>query len=269
MYCVIQKVTNKKSNEYGHHKDLTVSSTTFGLVGEEPKTKYSYRYSNERFERPIKAAYKISIHESYRKDGKVQKKQWSICTMGYYDLIDSWAGDHIISHVLKKKLQEMKLTDEELWNMVYQKLDQIEEQVKREFESTEEYKTKATHDEILKQYRTTKEKFEEKYGSDSYDYCYDIFGTLQNEEYLEEVKEKQKAQQEYQKRSYQESFKSNHNYNYQSSYYTNKQSNYTDEEKGMLKKIYRESAKNFHPDITNDDGSMMKFITRLKEEWGI
>jgi hypothetical protein len=269
MYCVIQKVANKKLDPYGHHKELKVSSTSFGFAGEPLKTKYSYRYSDERFERPIKDAYKISIHESYRKDGKVQKKQWVICTMSYYELIDSWPGDFLTSTELKKKLERMEITEEELWEMVYQKLDPLIDEIKTEFESTEEYKTKAKHDEILRQYRAAKDEFEKEYGSDTYDYCYDIFGTIQNEEYLNQLKAQQKAQQEYQERSYQNSSQSNYNYNYQSSYSPLKKSNYTDEEKGMLKKIYRTASKQFHPDITNDDGSMMKFLTRLKEEWRI
>jgi hypothetical protein len=63
--------------------------------------------------------------------------------------------------------------------------------------------------------------------------------------------------------------KSNYiSYNF-GSYSVGNGSNYTDEEKGMLKKIYRTASKQFHPDITNDDGSMMKFLTRLKEEWRI
>jgi hypothetical protein len=269
MYCVIQKVTNKKPNQYGHYKELTVCSTTFGLIGEEPKTKYSYRYSNERFERPIKAAYKISIHESYRQDGKVKKKQWVICTMGYYDLNDSWPGDFLTSTELKKKLEQMEITEEKLWEMVYQKLDPLIKEIKKEFESTEEYKAKKEHEEILTKYRAAKDEFEKEYGSDTYDYCYDIFGTLQNEEYLNQLKAQQKAQQGYQERSYQNRSQSNDDYNYRSSYSTLKQSNYTDDEKGMLKKIYRTASKQFHPDITNDDGTMMKFLTKLKEQWGI
>jgi hypothetical protein len=231
------------------------------------KTKYSFCYRG-KFERPIKDAYKISIHESYRQDGKVKKKQWVICTMGYYDLFEFWPGDCINGQKLKEKLEEMEITEEELWDMVYQKLDPLIDEIKKEFESTMEYKTKVKYDEILSQYRAAKSKFEEVYGLDTYDYCYDIYGTLRNEDYLDELEEA-KSQQEYYKRSYQESYQSNYNnYNF-GGYSAIKQSNYTEEEKGMLKKIYRTASKQFHPDITNDDGTMMKFLTKLKEQWGI
>ncbi|WP_042375311.1 hypothetical protein [Neobacillus jeddahensis] len=270
MYCVIQKVTNKKPNPYGHYKELMVDWTTITYQG-KTETKYSYRYSNERFERPVKDAYKISIHKSYRENGKVKKKQWVICTMGYYDIAKStsWAGDYLLKKELNAKLKEMGIPEAKLWDMVYQKLDPIIEQVNKEFEATDEYKTKAKHDEILKQYHTAKSKFDEMYGSDAYDHCYDLYGTLRNPEYLEQLIRQKREEQEYFKRSYENNYKSNYsNYDF-GGYSTTKQSNYTNEEKGMLKKIYREASKKFHPDVTNDDGSMMKFLTRLKEEWGI
>jgi DnaJ-class molecular chaperone len=47
-------------------------------------------------------------------------------------------------------------------------------------------------------------------------------------------------------------------------------SNHTEDEKEKLKKIYRVLAIHFHPDRNkDDDGEMMKFVNKLKEEWGI
>ena len=73
MFCVIQKIQKKKPDPYGTHKEIVVTETTFGFVGEEPKTSYGYTYSDERFERPILDAYKISIHHSYRENSKVKR----------------------------------------------------------------------------------------------------------------------------------------------------------------------------------------------------
>jgi hypothetical protein len=164
----------------------------------------------------------------------------------------------------------MQITEDELWDMVYQKLDPLIEKVKQEFELTEEYQTKKKHDEIIKNYLSAKKLFEDTYGTGTYDYCYDVFGQLQNADYVTNLKNQRKAQQEYQERSYQNSYQSNYNGYFKSGYSTSGRSNYTDDEKKMLKQIYRLAAKNFHPDITKDDGTMMKFLsTRLKEEWGI
>lgn len=270
MYCVIQKVENKKFNPYGAHKELKVTSTTWTING-ETRTKYSYCYGSERFERPVKDAYKISIHKSYRENGKIKKKQWVICTMGYYDFLEFWPGDRITHSALQSKLTEIGISESELWEMVYKKLDPIIGQIKKEFEISEEYKGQKKHEAILQEYRNNKYKFEEKYGTDTYDYCYDIFGVLKNDKYLKELKVMYELKQE-QQRSYYDNFKSNYNYNNQdsySSYFNIKQSNYTEDERKMLKKIYKTLAMNYHPDKCKDDGEMMKLINKLKEEWKV
>jgi curved DNA-binding protein CbpA len=215
------------------------------------------------------------IHHSYRQDGKVKKKQWVICTIGYYYLVESWVGDFIIRDQLNKKLSEMGITEEQLWDMVYEKLDPIIKQIKAEFESTEEYRVYFKHQKIIKEYNEAKQKFERLYGNDTYDYCYDVFGVLRNEGYLNELQDKVKREAEYRKSSYSNQYNSNYssegsNFNDSySSYFKTSYSNYTDEEKSLLKKIYRSLSKNFHPDITKDDGEIMKLINKLKEGWGI
>jgi hypothetical protein len=188
--------------------------------------------------------------------------------VGYYDLLDHWVGDYVNTTQLKAKLDEMGITEYELWNMVYKKLDPIIEQVKQEFESTEEHSVQKKHKAILEKHWEEKKKFEEKYGTDTYEYCYDVFGQLRNEEYLRKLEQQYKRQQESRKQSSYHSY-SKGNYNYSGSYYINQQSNYTEDEKEKLKLIYRALSKTFHPDITKDNGEMMKFINKLKEEWGL
>jgi hypothetical protein len=269
MYCVIQKIQNKKPNGYGERKEIKISSTTWSMGDEPPKTKYYYTYSDERFERPILDAYKISIHESYRDNGKVKKKQWVICTMGYYDFIDSWVGDHVVEGILEEKLDEMGIGKHELWDMVYGKLTPIEENILKEFEKTEESKAKKEHEKILKEHQRVKEAFEKKYGQDTYDYCYDVLGTLRNKEYLKQVKGDYESQQQYKSSSYYDSGSNNYSDYDFSSYFKKQHSTYNEEEKENLKKIYKALALKFHPDMTKDDGTMMKLVNKLKGEWGI
>lgn len=272
MFCVIQKVQKKKPDPYGTHKEIIVTETTFGFVGEEPKKSYGYTYSDERFERPILDAYKISIHHSYRENGKVKKKQWVICTMGYYDFIDSWYGDRYVSCVLEGKLNEMGIDEDTFHKMINAKLEPLVEQIEVEFQQTEEYRVKKEQETILRAHREAEAAFNKEYGEDEYRYCFDAFGTLRNPDYLEELKVKKKVQEEYTRRSYEESFKrtySNYSGNGSSSYYTASPSNYTDDEKKMLHEIYRMASKKFHPDACGDDGSKMKLLTKLKDQWGL
>ncbi|MFE3574437.1 hypothetical protein [Lysinibacillus sp. NPDC059133] len=134
MFCVIQKILKKKPDPNGTHKEIIVTEIKLGFVGDEPKTSYGYTYSNERFERPILDAYKVSIHHSYRENGKVKKKQWVICTMSYYDLLDSWYGDHYIERELEKKLKEMEIDEDTFHRMINAKLEPLIEKIKLEFQ---------------------------------------------------------------------------------------------------------------------------------------
>ena len=80
MYCVIQEIQNKKAPHCLTSKRLEVKSHTITLGSQEPYDKYYYSHSSERFDRPIRAAFKISIHKSYREGGNVKKKQTPIPT---------------------------------------------------------------------------------------------------------------------------------------------------------------------------------------------
>ncbi len=266
MYCVIQEIKVKKANSHGAYKELEVSELKWSC-GDDYHCKYSYTYSYERFERPIKKAYKVSIHHSYRENGKVKKKQWVLCTMNYYDIIDFGLYD-CADHRIKALSEELKITEDEIYNMVLSKLNPLTEQIRTEFQETEEYKVSQQHRAIIDKYLQAKREFEDIYGNDTYDYCYDVFGELRNKEMLDQIKGQYEASKEYQ-RSYYESYQSNYNYNSYSSYQDITHSNYTDEEKKNLKQIYKTLALKFHPDVCKDDGNMMKLVNKLKEEWGI
>lgn len=268
MYCVIQEVELKKENTYGEYKELEVYYTSWVIDGVEGGT-YGYRYTGGRFKRPIKKAYKISIHKSYRENGKVKKKQWVICTMSYYDIVSgcgSWIGDYCN---LDSKCELIGITEDELCELVYKKLDPLVKKIEEEYQQTEEYKTHEKHRQIIDKYLEDKYKFEERYGKNSYDKCYDVFGTLRNKEMLDNIKRQYEAAKEYE-RSYYENFRSNYsNYNSYGSYHNNKSSTYNEEDKGKYKKLYKTLAKVYHPDIVKDDGEMMKIVNQLKDEWGI
>lgn len=264
MYCVIQEI-ERKTEDLGRPKELEVYSWNKG-----DKKFYSYRYSSERFIRPIKKAYKISIHKSYREDGKVKKKQYSITTMGYYDIYEFPLED-FASRKIEDLARELGVTEEYIYKLIYKKLDPLYEQIREEYEQTEEYKTSQKHSEIIRKYNETKREFDKKYGYDTYRQCYDIFGNLKNEERLNELKKQYREKQEYQ-RSYHEYSKSSYsNYN-KRSYQVNSKSNYNDTDKKILKKMYKKLAMEFHPDRNNNSDESqraMQIINNLKDEWEI
>lgn len=266
IYCVIQEIPLKKPNKYGSSKELEVYSWSYN-----DKVKWCYRYSDERFERPINKAYKISIHESKRVNGVVTKKQKVVTTMNYYDILEFWIGDCVFDKHLESIASYFNTTYDNLIEIIHAKLNPLEDKIKQEFKQTEEYKTKKKHQQIIDNYNKEKSKFAKKYDvdSDEYDYCYNVFGELMNRTYLDNIIHT------YKNRSYQKSSYSNYNeysnFNYDnySSYFKTPSSNYTETEKGYLKKIYRTLSKEYHPDNTKDNGNMMSFINELKAQWGI
>ncbi|MEG2415905.1 MAG: hypothetical protein RR942_13860 [Romboutsia sp.] len=277
MYCVIQEIKLKKPDMKGNSKYIEPYTWNAGN-----DVYHAYRTSTERFERDIYKAYKISIHHSYREDGKVKKKQWVICTIGHYYMIEwgTWIGDCCR---LEDKLEAIGISEEELCDLVYAKLDPLIERIKSEYEETEEYKISKKNDDIIKKHQTSEREFNNKYG-DGYDQCYDVFGNLKNESKLNKIFEDYKVRKEYEEKSkqYQEewfkgSYHKNSNSNYNndgsSSYSKNNPSNYNDNEKKLLKKVYKKMAMEFHPDRNLDKQEeaqeIMVIVNKLKEQWGV
>ena len=266
MYCVIQEIQNKKAPHCPTSKRLEVQSYTMTLGSQKPYTKYYYSHSLDKFDRPIKTAFKISIHKSYRVDGQVQKKQISLCTMGFYDLLESWPGDCLNTASLKKKLEELDITEEVLWDLVYLKLNPLISKVTKEFQKTEEYKAQQEQRNIIDKYQKSKKAFESKYGEGTYDRCYDVFGELRNKSYLDELEKNYEAQQQY-KSSYQDNSYSNYDWSKYSGYYETVSSTYTPEEKTLAEEIvslgFKAAAKKYHPDVNPDRQNATDLFQKL------
>lgn len=275
MYCVIQEVPVKKVS-CGEAKEILVDKTTITMDG-VTKTKYYYTKGGGHYDRPHKKAYRISIHKSFRKEGKVCKQQVAICTIDYYDIIDwgGWYRDYIIGTTLQKKLEQLGITEDELTEMICGKFDPIVEKIQAEFAQSEEGIAKVEHEKILKEYNDQKVSFAKKYNinESEYDYCYDVFGTLRNPEYLRQIQRHYEFEKEYEQRSssYYENYQSNYNDYFKSSYGASGSSNYNDDDRARLKSFYRTLSKAYHPDSNpdRDTSAEMKLLNQLKNEWGI
>ena len=277
MFCVIQEV-EVKTVPAGEPKGIEAYESRWTINGQEFWS-YEYRNSAERFERPVRKSYRISIHESRQEKGKVKKKQTVICTVGYYDVTDygGWIGDAVRGG-LKSKADALGLSEGELVDMVYEKWQPIVDKILEEYQQTEEYKAKEKNQCILDEHARRVDAFRKKYGVDGKEYsrCYDVFGKLRNPEYLKKVKAEYKARKEYerrsreQSRSYYENFYSNYGGG-GSGYCGTVAGNYSEADREMLKKFYRTLSKTFHPDSNPDvdTDEEMKMLNRLKGEWGV
>ena len=277
MYCVIQQIEIKKVPA-GEAKAIEVYETTWTIDGVQGST-WGWRYSDEHYDRPVRKAYRISIHESYREAGKVRKRQTVICTIGYYSIVDwgGWIGDYIIGG-LKRKADALGLSEEVLSDMVYKKFQPIIDRVEAEFQQTEEYKAREEHRRILKEHNQRVEAFKEKYDTSESEYkrCYDVFGNLRSPEALEKVKADYKAKRDYERRSqkesrsYNERFFNNYSKGAGNGYGSGSPASHEDN-KAMLKKFYRTLSKAYHPDSNpgKDTSEEMKLLNQLKSDWGV
>ena len=265
MYCVIQEIERKKPNKYGAYKEISVGSFTF-----DGKRKYYYSNGTERFERPIKKAYKISIHESKRVNGVVTKKQYIVTTVDYYSLAEYSIYDCITERKLKTIAVKLNTDADHLWDLIFTKVEPLQKRIESEFQETEEYKTNAQNNKIKREHQEAKKRFAKLYDCDDseYDYCYDVFGVLRNEQYWDMIIENYKA-----RRSYHENAYSNYS-DYDWSGYSSAGGiitvdTYTDTEKAMLKKFYRVLSKEYHPDNMGGSTEEMQLVNKLKGVWGL
>lgn len=146
----------KSSNSIGCGKELVVTTSNWSVNG-VPYFSFGYTYSDERFERPIKTAYKVSIHDkSYRDDkGKVQKKQYYLVTIKYYDFIEFGWYTCISEGKVDEIAEKIGIDTDILWAEIEDKLDILEDKIKQEFEQTEEYRVNEKHSAILKEHHFT------------------------------------------------------------------------------------------------------------------
>lgn len=278
MFCVIQEVKTHKLLT-GEPKRIETYRNSWKMSDEEYYS-YGWRYSEERFERPLKPSYRISIHQSYRENGKVKKKQFVICTAGYYEIAENMFSifDEWYSKKIAKIADELSASMDDIYDILDSKISPLEKEIQKEYHKTEEYKTYVKNRKILDDYQKNKFEFAEQYETDrdEYDKCYDVFGELRNPEYLEKIKREYKQRKEYEEksRSYQEDFWSNYSKHFGgggSSYYNSISDNHTEDDKETLKQFYRVLSKKFHPDANPDidTSKEMQLLNRLKSEWGV
>lgn len=281
MYCIIQEISTKKPNQYGHCKELISYVCEMSFNGED-QSYWAYKYGEERFERPVKKAYKISIHQSYREDGVVRKKQFCLCTVNYYYFADEWFSLYdCCDNKIVKIASELSVTVDEIYTLVNEKLNPLIDSIQVEFQGTEEYKTHQEHEKITTVYAAKKTQFNEEYGFEStdheYDKCYDVFGNLQNPEYLKKIESDFAARQEYEKQSrensrgYYDDFFRNYRNSGSSGYSNLFSGNHNEKDKDILKQFYKVLAKKFHPDSNPDcdTSEQMQVLNQIKDEWGI
>ena len=269
MYCVIQQVMRTKPNPYGGSREIEVYH--WSIAGDNRPCIWGYRYAGGRFERPHMEAYKITVHQSYREGGAVKKRQYSICTMSYYDIVEYSLNDCADGRI-QSTADKLGIGPAELYATIESKLDPLRERLTAEFHQSPEYIAKQEHERVIATHMTAQNEFCSKYDVDKDEYCrcYDVFGTLHNKEYLEQIKARHEARQESERR-YRKSWGRTHGQHSSGSYSILSASTYSEDETAILKQFYRVLAKQFHPDVNHDRDTTreLQLLNRIKEQWGV
>ena len=160
----------------------------------------------------------------------------------------------------------------ELYELIETKLEPLRERLEAEFHQSPEYLARQEHEQIRANYLEASSKFCSKYDVDKDDFarCYDIFLTLRNKEYLEQIKSQHKARKETERR-YRETWQNTYEQYSSGSYSIPSVSTYGESERALLKKFYRSLSKTYHPDLNPDEDTTeaMKLLNKLKEQWGV
>lgn len=187
--------------------------------------------------------------------------------MSYYDVVEYSLYDCADSRI-QATADNLGMDPAELCEIIESKLEPLRERLEVEWHQSPEYIAKQEHERIIADHLTAQNKFCSKYDvdKDEYNRCFDVFGVLRNKEYLEQIKERHKAQKESERR-YRESWSSTHERYTSGSYSIPSVSTYSEDERTLLKKFYRSLSKTYHPDLNPDENTTeaMKLLNKLKE----
>lgn len=273
MFCVIQQVQLKKPNQYGAYRELVAGRDSWTVNGKPPC--WRYRYTGGRFGRPHLEAYKISIHQSCREGGRVRKKQYSIRTMSYYDIVEYSLFD-CADGAINAVAEQLDIDLPALYGLIESKLAPLRKRLEADFHQSEEYQTRQKHQQTINDYLKARSDFCAQYSvdPDEYDRCFDVFGVLRNEAYLKQLlrerKARRKAAREESRRTRQQ-WQERYQQYASGSYPPAAPSTYTANETAMLKQFYKVLSKKYHPDLNpgKDTTAEMQLLNRLKQEWGL
>jgi hypothetical protein len=186
MFCVIQELQLKKFNDMGAYKRLEVITNPFN-TSKHPQ--YGHWETGERYHRSNRTAYKISVHENKRINGVVTKKQFVVTTVNYYMIAEGWLLLGEYHDKISAIAEKLNVDDSSVYTVIEAKTKPLEERIKAEFATTEEYRFAAERKNTINVYKKEKADFALRYGCDEklYDFCFNVFGELMNRGYYEEI----------------------------------------------------------------------------------
>jgi hypothetical protein len=268
MFCVIQELQTKRTNKDGFSKSIEAYTAY-----EHGRIVNRYRYSTEKFKRPTKNAYKISIHESQRVNGVIVKKQWYIATIDYYDLaVESWRNitnnwlddENTICDRLHKCGFDLGIDSVMIWNVINEKIEPLQGKIISDFQKTDEYKTHAKNNKIIRMHEKKQWEFRKENFCTNFDYdvCFNVFGNLTNRDYFVELQYRadgKRKEPRHQQKQYYEAHETHENIEPANV----APSDFTDVQKSNIKRYLMTLTRKYHPDVGGNEEAM-KAINDMK-----
>lgn len=115
-----------------------------------------YRFTGEEIEREPMCQYKISLVQTVRNNGQIQKKRFPVATIAYWDIVEDFLDSLRRSRAWQKDVRgihESRIVDgikktfphlghgqcAQYLNLVFQKFETVKKQVLAEYRKSEEY----------------------------------------------------------------------------------------------------------------------------------
>ncbi len=268
MQCVIKEIQKTQIFSMGAPKEILVDEFEWVNHGQKGRT-FTYRMSQERFDRTNQTAYQVWFEFSEPANGE---SPLLLATISFYDLVDYDLDDCIGDQLVEQAANKMQRDPEEVWKLLKETFAPIIEKVQKEFEQTKEYQVSQKNQQITSQYKENKKKFAREWGVDAaeYDRCYNVFGELMDATYLNHLQEKVAEREKFSETSRKKHKQAWRNFSSSNDFFR-AHHNANPEEQEMLSKFYKVLAKKYHPDANPgiDTSKEMQLLNQLKKEWQI
>ncbi len=154
-------------------------------------------------------------------------------------------------------------TDAELGDFILHANVEIEQCIRRfrdAYHNSEEYRVYRANRDRIHRWQKAKSRFDTAYGSGWFEQIYNFNLELMNVDLLEKVRHS---------RAGWESTESNSGSAGDTDAGTRRAPEFSARELSYLKKFYKSLARQYHPDISHDDGEAMQLLNRLKDFFGL
>ncbi len=115
----------------------------------EPKYPGSseYTFKGEEVKRDLKEKWRIVLYDSFKENGKIKRKQWYVCTITYWDIVDDYFvksyNGKLLSHAWKRLNELFPDAGEDeknhLKKIVLSRIEPLRKKVILDYQKSDEY----------------------------------------------------------------------------------------------------------------------------------